>query len=321
MQITPQNLYALNRELRIKWENGMQAASKRRLWQPADLSEEDAVSTETVEVVWSEKLPRMKKWTTNKEIQNTFLRSFTAKNEKYHNLHEIDEATIERNDARRLNNLTRGLVEAASSWVPNLVIDCLRNGGATFKDYIGFDKKPIYDTAHPVHLNDDSLGPQSNIFNTMPLTDPNYEKAISRMMEFKGIDGEPLGVYPDILLVGPRLAGAAKRIVQARTVSTGGENINAGTTKLIVMPELIPPGTPDTSPIHETWYLFSTSMGVMPIITQLEKRPQYRSNLPGGGGVTTMDGMAISTEKLLFDTPARGCAYILAWFLTAKFTP
>lgn len=325
MQITPANLLAFRRGLRLKFTQGIEANLKRqRLWTPSDLaSEAPAIPSAdgTEEIVWMDKIPRLKKWTANKEVQNVFVRGLTAQHEKFHNLTEIDEVDLERNNARRISAAMNGLVSAATDWRRWLVVDAIRNGGATFANYVGYDGKSAFAADHPVHPNDAAKGVQSNIF-AGAVSDANYELAYAQMQDFRGLDGEVLGVFPDLWLVPPKLSKAAARIVTARTVAQGGENVNAGTVKLLEMPELIPPGTAANSPIRETSYLLSTRALALPFEILVEKDPATNLRFNGQGmEAGLVDGDVVRTEKIVIDTPGRGCAYLVAWFLALKWTP
>lgn len=325
MQITPQNLAAFRRGLRLKFQAGIDAnLKKKRLWTPADLASESPATPSaegTEEIVWFDKIPRLKTWTANKETQNVFVRGLLARHEKFHNLHEIDEVDLERNNARRITAVMNGLSMAAADWRRWLVVDALRNGGATFSGYVGYDGQPAFSTQHPVHPNNAARGVQSNIF-AGAVTDANYELAYAQFQDFRGLDGEVLGVYPDVWLVPPKLAKPAARIVTARTAPNGAENVNAGSVRLIEMPELIPPGAAANDPVRETSYLLSTVALSMPIEILIEKDPTANLRFNGqGGDAGLVDGDVVRNEKIVLDTPGRGCAYILAWYLALKWTP
>lgn len=325
MQITPGNLTAFKRGLRLKFQQGLEAAmKKKRLWMPGDLASESAAlpSADGVEeIVWFDKIPRLKKWTTNKEVQNVFVRGMTARHEKFHNLHEIDEVDLERNNARRITAVVNGLTQAAADWRRWQLVDAIRNGGATFSGYVGYDGEAAFSANHPVHPNDAAKGVQSNIF-AGAVSDANFEGAYAQFQDFRGLDGEVLGVYPDLWVVPPKLSKPAARIVTARTVAAGGENVNAGTVKLLEMPELVPPGAAANAAVRETSYLFSTAVLALPFEILVEKDPAQNLRFNGQGGeVGQVDGDVVRTEKLVLDTPGRGCCYLVAWFLAMKWTP
>jgi phage major head subunit gpT-like protein len=66
----------------------------------------------------------------------------------------------------------------------------------------------------------------------------NFEAAYDAMGQFKGDHGAPLGVRPDLLVVGPSNASAGRRIVQAQLISGGDSNINYNRVQLLEVPWL-----------------------------------------------------------------------------------
>ena len=321
MQITPSNLTSLFKGLKVKWQQGLTQYQAKRIWDYKDLSQDDPSSLAEEEIVWMDRVPRLKEWTTNKPIQNAFIRGFKAVNKKFADLHEFPMEDLERDEARRLASIMRQLIQAGANWRPFLVIDAIRNGGATFDpNFVGFDGVPTWSTLHPIDPLNPAKGQQSNLLTKMPLTDVNYQAARAAFMDFRGYDGETINVFPDLLMVPPELEADARKIVVARTNPTGADNVNYGTTKLMVVPELIPPDTKAGDPIRRTWYLWSTSLGTMPIITQVEKEPNFYASVPAmNGGL--VDSEYVRTEKVYMDVQARGCAYVTAWFLTMKVLP
>ncbi len=67
----------------------------------------------------------------------------------------------------------------------------------------------------------------------------NYEAARAAMQSLKreGTD-DPLGISPNLLVVGPSLEGKARRLLEAEKDAAGADNVNKGTAKLLVTPWL-----------------------------------------------------------------------------------
>jgi len=70
------------------------------------------------------------------------------------------------------------------------------------------------------------------------LTAANYEIARTAMASFKGDNGRPLGISPNLLVVPPSLEGAGRKILQSQLVNGGESNPWAGTAELLVVPWL-----------------------------------------------------------------------------------
>jgi phage major head subunit gpT-like protein len=62
----------------------------------------------------------------------------------------------------------------------------------------------------------------------------NYATARAAIINMKGDGGKPLGLIPDLLVVGGALEGAAKGIVQSQLVNGGESNVWAGTAEVMV---------------------------------------------------------------------------------------
>ncbi|MGO4196551.1 Mu-like prophage major head subunit gpT family protein [Rhizobium sp. YAF28] len=66
----------------------------------------------------------------------------------------------------------------------------------------------------------------------------HYEAARAALTGMKGDYGQPLAINPTLLVVGPSLEGAAKRIVQSVLVNGGESNPWAGTAEVLMVPWL-----------------------------------------------------------------------------------
>jgi len=97
------------------------------------------------------------------------------------------------------------------------------------------------------------------------LTAANYETARGRMMDFKAADGvTPLGLVPDLLVVGNALEGTAKRIFKTDLVVENGaavSNIHRDEVEIVLDPFLA----------GNNWYLVCTNRGVKPLVVQKRK--------------------------------------------------
>jgi phage major head subunit gpT-like protein len=70
------------------------------------------------------------------------------------------------------------------------------------------------------------------------LSAENFEAAYAAMGAFKGDHGSPLGVRPNLLVVGPGLSGAARKIVEAQLINGGDSNTNYKRVDLLEVPWL-----------------------------------------------------------------------------------
>lgn len=70
------------------------------------------------------------------------------------------------------------------------------------------------------------------------LNDDNLNSAIQSMMLFESSQGRPLGIMPNLLVVGPQNRAAAKRVVEAENKAGGESNINYKAVEIVVCPWL-----------------------------------------------------------------------------------
>jgi phage major head subunit gpT-like protein len=70
------------------------------------------------------------------------------------------------------------------------------------------------------------------------LTAVNYQKARELIQSFKRDGGDPLGIVPTHLVVGPSSEAAARTIVEAQFTASGASNIYYHTAELVVVPHL-----------------------------------------------------------------------------------
>jgi phage major head subunit gpT-like protein len=99
---------------------------------------------------------------------------------------------------------------------------------------------------------------------TNSLSEANYETARSLMMGFLGADGEPLGLVPTHLMVGPSNEKTGRQIVKASLVVSGGvavSNVHQDEVELEVNPRLV--GT-----AAGYWFLLCLNRGFMPVAVQ-----------------------------------------------------
>lgn len=70
------------------------------------------------------------------------------------------------------------------------------------------------------------------------LDQTNFDAAVTAMMQFKSDEGRPLGITPNILLVGASNRAAAKAVVEKEFIDGGDSNTNYKAVQVIVSPWL-----------------------------------------------------------------------------------
>jgi phage major head subunit gpT-like protein len=79
---------------------------------------------------------------------------------------------------------------------------------------------------------------QQAIGSKAPLTAANYEAARLAMQTLKRDGGDPLGIVPTHLIVGPTNEAAARAILSKELINGGESNPNYHTAELLVVPHL-----------------------------------------------------------------------------------
>ncbi|MCW5934505.1 MAG: Mu-like prophage major head subunit gpT family protein [Fimbriimonadia bacterium] len=153
------------------------------------------------------------------------------------------------------------LAREASRHRERLIVQTLIEGLTTGLCY---DGKPLFDTQH----QEGNSGQQSNRVSAALSTNA-LQEAISEMMQIKDDRGEPMGVQPDTLLVGPKLKWLAMELVESPVVVqvsasnryTPYKNVLQGRLNLAVSPYL-------TGSDAQKWFLLDTSRSVRSVILQ-----------------------------------------------------
>ena len=94
-----------------------------------------------------------------------------------------------------------------------------------------------------------------------------YETARARMLGFCDAAGSPLGLIPDLLVVGPALEGTAKQILKADLTVSGGatvSNVHRDEAEIVVDPYMV-------GDHANKWFLICTTRGIRPIAVQKRK--------------------------------------------------
>tara|TARA_Y100000588_G_C14281520_1_gene937758 strand:+ start:37618 stop:38511 length:894 start_codon:yes stop_codon:yes gene_type:complete len=70
------------------------------------------------------------------------------------------------------------------------------------------------------------------------LTESNFNTAVEKMMGLKSDKGRPLGINPDVLVVGPSNRSKAKALIEAQQKANGASNTNYQAVEVLVVPWL-----------------------------------------------------------------------------------
>lgn len=205
---------------------------------------------------WLGKIPRMREWIGDREIQNLTGSDYTIKNKDFELTIGVDRNDIEDDKIGVYNPVVQDIAQSTATFPDTLVFKLLLEG-FTNKCY---DGQAFFSDAHKIG--------KKGISNksTKALTAESYAEARRVMMSIKDENGESLRIIPDTLVVPPALEDTARKILLADQID-GTTNIYKDTAELLVVPELAGNDT--------AWYLLCTTKPLKPIIYQERKAPKF----------------------------------------------
>lgn len=252
---------------------------------------------------WPLKHGRMREWpdNTSRLIENMTEAVSVLKNKTFEKTIAVPVNVIQDDKIGTMSMAFEHLGYSAAMWPENLVVDALLAGETS----VIYDGQNFFDTDHPQRLKDSSSPTYSNLFTTTPLTRDNYILVRAEMMSYKGDDGEPLAVRPNLLVVPPQLEVEALEIVNAQLTENGGSNVlTSQNVRVLSWPQLA--NNPDD------WYLMDTTRPLKPLLMQVRERPLFSEVNDSG------DIHVFIKNQYVYGVKARGvCGYGLPW-LAAK---
>ena len=145
--------------------------------------------------------------------------------------------------------------------IGQLAVEALIDGFSTGSAFgTAYDGAAFFSATHQ-----DGEGPvQSNTAAAAPLALAAYFAARSAMWSLTDEEGDPLGIVPDTLVVGPALEETALEITQASLIGGGNTNVARQTANVIVSPRMI-------GAAANHWFLISLKDAVRPLILQIRE--------------------------------------------------
>lgn len=213
---------------------------------------------------WLVLLSRMRKWLGDRQVQNVESKTMTLTNDDYEHTVGVAGNDIEDDKLGIYSPLFQKMgADAAYLW-RRLAIEALVGNG-NWIDGSAF----FYDSrTYGANTIDN--------YDTNALTATTFNTAYLAMQSYLDHAGNPLGVTPNLLVVGPKNRDTAWNIVKNEwaSLATGGsatgteyvpaKNPNFQATDLLVLPELV--GTYD-----DYWFLMDTRGVVKPVTVQQRK--------------------------------------------------
>lgn len=207
---------------------------------------------------WLGKIPRMREWIGEREIQNLEGSDYTIKNKDYELTVGVDRNDIEDDTLGLYNPIVEETAQSAALHPDNLVFSLLKNGFTQ----LCYDKKPFFAVDHKVG--------KKTVSNkgTKKLSPESYSEARAFIMSLTDEKGKPLNLVPTLLVTAPANESMGRKILLADQID-GTSNTLKGTAELLVETEL--------AGADDAWYLLCTSRPVKPLIFQERKKPKFVS--------------------------------------------
>lgn len=253
---------------------------------------------------WLAGMTGMREWIGARHVEALKERSYTIVNKPYEKTLGVLRDAIEDGMLGDAEMAMSELVKVVNNLDDDLLLALMEGGQAATVAGLAYDGQYFYDTDHPISL--DSTGTQRNYYASgLALDATNLKAAIAAMMAFKGESGNPFGVGQAglVLTVPPGLWGAALDAAEAKTVSTGGENIIA--TKMNVTPVVWARLGTSTR-----WFLNDLSdvtPGPKPFMIQRRRKPTFVTK------TAPTDDNVFMDRTFLFGADARVGAGYGAW--------
>jgi phage major head subunit gpT-like protein len=259
-----------------------------------------------------QQVPMMRKWLGPRVINNAIAQSRTITAIKYEDTISVDVDQLADEQMALFSNTIQMFTEAGAKWPDQLVSGFISTEAATV---LGYDGVPVYSTAHPILGGVDGGIPpgapatQSNLAVSTALTYDNYVTIRQNMRSWKGPDGAPMPVTPNVLMVPPQLEGTAKRIIESEFLAqfASSATSNAPVTNVyrnsvtVLVNEWL-------SDMPNNWWLLDTGSAIKPFAFY-QRLPVTMTAL-----VNPTDANVFMNDKLIWGLKARGAASETVWW-------
>ena len=253
------------------------------------LAMEMSSSTASESHNWLGTVPGFSEWIDQRKVKSLRAENITLVNKDYANAIQIDRNNILDDRLSIITPRLQQLAQKAALHYGELVVDAFVNGFVTTSDFgSAYDGAAFFSATHQ-----DGGPVQSNTAGGAALATASYFAGRASMWSLTDDEGDPLGLQPDTLIVGPSQEELGLQLTQADLVASGGAgvtNVAQRTANLMISPRLV-----GAAASH--WFLVSAASAAKPIILQI--REAIFSDF-------IVDGeLSWRTKKLLFGAQGR----------------
>lgn len=253
---------------------------------------------------WLAGLTGMREWIGPRVVEGMKERSYTIVNKTYEKTIGIMREALEDGMVADATMAMAELVKVVNRLDDDLLLALIEGGQAATVAGLAYDGQYFYDTDHPIDL--DSSGSQRNYYaSALALDATNLKTIVATMRAFKGESNIPFGIGQDGLtcLAPPGKEGALMDAIEAKTVSTGGENILA--TKYNIKPLIWSRLSSATR--YFVFDLSPNTPGPKPFMRQVRRAPAFVSK------VSPTEDNVFSDNQFIWGADARIGAGYGAW--------
>jgi phage major head subunit gpT-like protein len=200
--------------------------------------------------------PMMREFLDERRPSGLSVHSMSIEDKVFESTISVDRRAIEDDQLDLIRLRVRELANRVAHHRHQMVVQLLLNGTET----VGYDGAPLLSASHAIR------GASFSNLSQSQLGDYSLKQATSQMMSIPDTEGVPLGIVPDVLLVGPMNMWTALQLVESDTSMTanGVSNVFKGRLKVIVSPFIA----------GNQWYLLDTKRPMRSVILQ------QRSDVP-----------------------------------------
>lgn len=230
--------------------------------------------------------PKMRELLGQAVVQNLRASKFVITNKEWEATIELKEQEIRTDKMGLYGPKAESMGRSARQHPDELIAQLLKDGFTTGLDYTGTAffgaNKVSYEGAVP--FTNSATGKLNAL---------RFEAGRANLKARQNDVGQPLGLGQDlVLVVSPTNEAAARKIVVAETVNGGESNVNKGTARVVVWPQLSAQG------MEHYWFLMEAGWPVKPFVLQEEQAPAYNQ-------VTDpSDSYVVLNHKFLFQVYA-----------------
>jgi phage major head subunit gpT-like protein len=222
---------------------------------------------------WMRLIPRLREWVGERILRNVEAAGYTLVNKDWESTVELDRNEIQDEQLGVFSPLLQMMGEQAARLGDDLVVQALQSGNTN----LCFDGQSFFNASHPV--GDPAGSTYQNLWASgMALNAANFTTVRQTMMAYRGEDGKPLMVTPNLLVVPPQLEVTARQILQATYIAPAAalgqnaagqnqSNVLVGMADILVIPELASEA--------DAWYLLDNTKPIKPFVYQLRKAPTF----------------------------------------------